>query len=370
MSYQDSAPHAKGVKATVNGIDYLEVYVGNSIQATHYYSTALGFTPIAYAGPETGVRDRTSFVVQQRNIRLTLTCPLTPDGELAQHVNLHGDGIKDIAFLVDSAASAFNEAVKGGARPVMEPTTIEDQYGKVVKSTIATFGDTVHSFIERKLYDGPFLPNYRPMSAAYRVPSPGLNSIDHIAISVRPGQADEYVEFYRNTLAFHQTQAEDVSSEYSAMNTRVVTSPAGNITFVLVEPATGKRKSPIDEYLAYYGDCGVHHIALSTDKIIESVGALCKTGVNFATTPPAYYETLERRVGKISESIETLRELSILVDRDTWGYLMQIFTKPMQSRPTFFYEIIQRVGAHGFGNGNIRALFEAIEREQILRGNV
>jgi 4-hydroxyphenylpyruvate dioxygenase len=352
----------------LNGIDHIEIYTGNASQAAHYYRTSFGYSPIAYAGPETGVRDRISFVIQQGRIRLVLTSALNSRSEVAEHVYRHGDGVKDIAFTVADAAGAFTEAVRRGAYPVMEPAVFEDEAGQVVKATIATLGDTVHSFVQRYSYTGPFFPSYKPINSLLRSPQIGLTGIDHIAFVVEPGQVDRFVDYYQ-ALTFRLSRAEDISSEYSTMNTKVVQDAPGRVIFVLVEPKSAEPRSPIHEYLSYYEGSGVHHIALSSNDIIKSVGALRDTGVEFAGTPRTYYDDLEERVGKIAENKDYLSHLGILVDRDSCGYLMQIFCKPVQGRPTFFFEIIQRTGARGFGSGNIKALYQAIEREQMRRGN-
>jgi 4-hydroxyphenylpyruvate dioxygenase len=353
----------------LKGIDYVEFYVGNARQAMHYYRTAFGFTPVAYAGPETGVRDRVSYAVRQGSIYLVLTSALDADGPIATHVNTHGDGIKDIAFTVDNAEKVFNEVIKHGARPVLEPKSFEDDDGQVRKATVSAFGDTVHSFIERSNHADTFFHGFRALTNQAYVAPTALYAIDHIAIAVERGTVDRWVDYYSNVLGFHQSLEEDIATDYSAMNSKVVQNCTGHIISVLVEPATGKRKSPIDEYLMYYGGAGVHHIALAAKDIVYSVGNLSAHGVEFTSTPRTYYDELEHRIGKFNADVNALRDLHILVDRDEWGYLMQIFSKPVQSRPTFFFEIIQRVGARGFGSGNIKALFEAIEREQLLRGN-
>jgi 4-hydroxyphenylpyruvate dioxygenase len=358
-----------GQSLRFNGIDYIEMYVGNAFQGAHYYRSAFGYTPIAYAGPETGERDRASFAMQQNGIRFALTSALNSHSEIAKHVHHHGDGVKDIALTVDDAAGAFSDAVNRGARPILEPTVFEDESGQVIKATIATLGDTVHSFIQRDTYDGPFFPKYKPIKSSLSSPQVGLTAIDHIALVVEPRMVDSFVKYYQS-LAFQQVRAEDISSEYSAMNTRVVQDATGQIIFVLVEPLSSNRKSPIDEYLLYHEGAGVHHIALSSNDIVKSVRMLLDNGVDFASTPSTYYENLERRVGKIAENKNDLSDLGILVDRDSYGYLMQIFCKPVQGRPTSFFEVIQRVGARGFGSGNIKALYESIELEQIRRGNI
>ncbi len=357
----------------LKGIDYVEFYVGNARQAAHFYRMAFGFLPVAYAGLETGIRDRASFLLQQRNIRLVLTGALGPGSPIAEHVKLHGDGVKDIAFTVGDAERAFEETVKRGARPVMEPRIIEGQKGHVIKATIATYGDTVHSFIQRDSYHGTFLPKYHAIKNPLSAISTGLAAIDHIVGNVELGKMDEWVDFYNQVLGFRQLQHfsdDDISTEYSALMSKVVENGAGRIKFPINEPAKGRRKSQIDEYLEYYRGPGVQHLALLTDDIIATVSALRSNGVDFLRTPDTYYDVLSERVGKIDENVTVLRELGILVDRDDEGYLLQIFTKPLQDRPTVFFEIIQRKGARGFGAGNFKALFEAIEREQARRGNL
>lgn len=357
----------------LKGIDYIEFWVGNARQSAHYFRTAFGYTPTAYAGLETGIRDRTSFVLQQRDIRLVLTGALQPDTPIAEHVRLHGDGVRDIAFTVDDAARAFEATVDRGARPVMEPTVIEGQKGSIVKATIAAYGDTVHSFIQRDGYSGTFLPHFHTIKSPPAVTPTGLAAVDHIVGNVELGKMDQWVDFYNQVLGFRQLQQftdDDISTEYSALMSKVVQNGSGRIKFPINEPANGKRKSQIDEYLQYYGGPGAQHIALLTDDIIATVRRLRANGVEFLRTPETYYEMLAERVGQIDENAEALRELGILVDRDDEGYLLQIFTRPVQDRPTVFFEIIQRKGARGFGAGNFKALFEAIERDQAARGNL
>jgi 4-hydroxyphenylpyruvate dioxygenase len=355
----------------LQGIDYIELYVGNPPQAAHYYRTAFGFSPIAYAGLETKVRDRSSYVMRQGNIHLILTGALTGDSPITRHVMRHGDSVKDIAFVVDNVDRAFDRVVGNGAQPVMEPTLIEDEHGMVRKATMATFGDTVHSLVERLDYEGPFLPGFRAVENAPLAPSMELTEIDHVAVGMALGQLDEWVEFYTRVLSFSEMHEEMVMTEHSAMNSKVVSGADCAIKFPIVEPVSTKKKSQIEEYLSYHDGPGAQHIALRTDNIIESVRSLRATGVEFLSTPNAYYEMLEARVGKIDgATLAALNELDILVDRDEWGRLLQIFTKPLQSRPTLFIEVIERQGARGFGGGNIKALFEAVEREQELRGNV
>lgn len=353
----------------LKGYDHIEFYVGNALQAAYFYRNAFGFTPTAYAGLETNVRDRVSYVMEQRNIRLVLTSPLQNDGAIAAHIARHGDGVKDIAFTVKDSAQAFQETVKRGARPIMEPTVYEDKGGRIVKSVIGVYGDTVHSFIERHEYEGAFLPGYVPAPNKTPWIATGFSAVDHVAVSLRAGELDEWVGFYQDVMGFHESHTEDVDTGYSAMNSKVVENSTGKIKFPMVEPSPSKRKSQIDEYLEFYQGAGVQHVALLTGDILKTVGALRSMGHEFLRTPETYYESLPDRVGKINEDLDELRKLNILVDRDQWGYLMQIFTKPVQSRPTVFMEAIQRKGARGFGSGNIKALFEALEREQTLRGN-
>lgn len=354
----------------LTGYDYLEFYVGNAHQAAHYYRTAFGFTPTAYSGLETGRRDSVSYVVEQGNIRLVLTSALDPSSPVAEHVRVHGDGVKDIAFAVKDAARAYEELLARGARPVAEPSAVEDEKGRVVKATVGVYGDTVHTLVQRDGYEGEFMHGYMPIERKQPLANVGLSAVDHIAVSIEPGQLDRWVEFYESVLSFHESHREDVETAYSAMNSKVVQNSTGRIKFPMVEPASGTRRSQIDEYLEFYHGPGVQHVAFLSGDIVKSVGALRSSGSEFLRTPDTYYEMLRDRVGSIREDVETLRRLNILVDRDDSGYLMQIFTKPVQSRPTVFMEVIQRRGARGFGSGNIRALFEALEREQTLRGNL
>ncbi|HEX9056559.1 MAG TPA: 4-hydroxyphenylpyruvate dioxygenase [Ktedonobacterales bacterium] len=357
--------------------DHIEFYVGNAKQAALYYATTFGFQPVAYAGLETGIRDRASYVLQQGKIRFVLTSALTPESEIAQFAWRHGDGVKDIALEVPDAEQAYHETIKRGARSAMEPTVIEDKNGRIKRAAIYTYGDTIHSFIERQEYTGPFLPGYRAVDASAGQPErdTGLRAVDHCVGNVELGQMDEWVKYYENVMGFsqiiHFTDA-DISTEYSALMSKVMEGGNGKIKFPINEPAQSQKKgkSQIQEYLDYYGGPGVQHVALITGDILASVGKLKAQGVQFLSTPTTYYEELEGRVGKIDEPIEELAKLGILVDRDDDGYLLQIFTKNAQDRPTLFFEIIQRKGARGFGDGNFKALFEAIEREQALRGNL
>lgn len=357
----------------IQAIDYVEFYVGNAKQAAHFYRTALGFTPVAYAGLETGVRDRASYLLTQGQIRFVLTAAIGEDHPIAEHVRKHGDGVRDIALRVDDATYSFHETVKRGARPIMEPTTYEDEHGKVVKATIATYGDTVHTFVERKNYSGTWAPGYRAIQSPGEVRPTGVVAIDHMVGNVELNKMLDWVKFYEDVMGFAQFQTfddKDISTDYSALMSKVMAGGGGKVKFPINEPAEGKKKSQIQEYLDFYGCPGVQHIALITGDIIKTVADLTERGIEFLRTPTSYYQELEARVGKIAEPLDELERLGILVDRDDEGYLLQIFSKPIQDRPTVFFEIIQRKGARGFGKANFRALFEAIEREQELRGNI
>jgi 4-hydroxyphenylpyruvate dioxygenase len=357
----------------INGTDYIEFYVGNARQASVYYRAAFGYRLVAYRGPETGTRDRASYVLQQDKVRLVLTTPLTPDGPIADHVRLHGDGVKDLALWVDDARDAFNKAVERGARVAYQPQVLKDADGEVIVAGICTYGDTIHSLVERKNYRGPFMPGFRPAASRYDPPPVGLKYVDHCVGNVQLGKMNEWVGFYEKVLGFYNLISFDdkaISTEYSALMSMVVANGNGRIKFPLNEPAEGRRKSQIDEYLEFYRGPGCQHIAIATDEIVKTVSALRDRGVEFLQVPGTYYDTVLDRVGHIDEDIAPLKELGILVDRDDEGYLLQIFTKPVQDRPTLFYEIIQRKGAKSFGAGNFKALFEAIEREQAERGNL
>src|SRR5437660_447182 len=359
----------------IQNYDYLEFYVGNAKQAAYYFSNAWGFTPIAYAGLETGLRDRSSYVVEQGNVRFVLTSPLGPEGEIAESVKLHGDGVKNIALRVDDAERAYREATRRGANGVTEPTALKDDYGVVKTAAIALYGDTVLSFVERQDYKGAFLPNYRPVDSNVprRARAAGLAAIDHVVGNVELGKMNEWVAFFERVLGFTQLVHFDdraISTEYSALMSKVMQNGSGRIKFPINEPAKGRRKSQIEELLDFYCGPGVQHIALNTSDIITTVRGLEERGVEFLKTPRNYYETVLDRVGNISEDVNQLAELSILVDHDDEGYLLQIFSKPIVNRPTVFFEIIERKGARGFGEGNFKALFEALEHEQELRGNL
>jgi 4-hydroxyphenylpyruvate dioxygenase len=357
----------------INGTDYIEFYVGNAKQASLYYQTAFGFKQVAYRGPETGTRDRSSYVIEQGKVRLVLTTPLRPDGPIAAHVAKHGDGVRDLALWVDDARDAFAKAVERGATAVQEPTVLKDDHGEVVTAAIQTYGETIHSLVERSNYQGPFMPGFVAASSRYAPAPVGLLYVDHCVGNVELGAMNKWVEFYSRVLGFFNLISFDdkaISTEYSALMSKVVSSGNGRIKFPLNEPAAGRKKSQIDEYLDFYRGPGVQHIAVATNDIIATVTAMRDRGVEFLRVPTTYYDSVLDRVGHIDEDITPLRELGILVDRDEEGYLLQIFTKPVQDRPTVFYEMIQRKGAKSFGAGNFKALFEAIEREQGLRGNL
>jgi 4-hydroxyphenylpyruvate dioxygenase len=354
----------------LKGFDYIEFYVGNASQAAHFYRSALGFKITARAGLETGVRDHTSIVLEQNNIRLLLTAAQGPDGPIARHVSAHGDSVKDVAFLVDDVEKVFNQVVARGAKPVANPTRLQDAYGCVYKATVAAYGDTVHSFVQRDAYNGPFFQGFHASTDRESKSKVGLLEVDHIAIGAEAGMLHELVDFYCDVFGFRLSHEENVASEYSAMNSKVVQNSTGRIKFPIVEPAAGKGRSQINEYLSYHQGPGVQHIALLASDIVTSVRSLQDNYIEFLRTPDNYYDALESRVGEIDVDQKAIRELGILVDRDEWGYLMQTFTKPLHSRPTVFLEIIQRKDARGFGGGNIRALFEALEREQAQRGNL
>ena len=357
----------------INGTDYVEFYVGNAKQASHYYRAAFGYQLVAYRGPETGVRDRASYLLQQGKIRLVLTTALGPESPIAEHVHKHGDGVKDYALWVDDARAAYATAVERGAIPKQEPRVHRDDDGEVVIAAIGTYGDTIHSLVERRNYRGAFLPGFRTVTPRYQPKGVGLQYVDHCVGNVELGQMNRWVQYYgdvmgfRNLITFDDT---DISTEYSSLMSKVMANGNDRIKFPINEPASGKKKSQIEEYLDFYRGPGAQHLALATDNIIETVTSLRDRGVEFLQAPTTYYQELQGRVGKIDEPLDQLESLGILVDRDPDGYLLQIFTKPVEDRPTLFYEIIQRKGAKSFGKGNFKALFEAIEKEQELRGNL
>lgn len=368
-------PQAGTAKDTfpINGTDYVEFWVGNAKQSAHYYCSAFGYTLTAYCGPETGVRDRASYVLEQGKVRLVLTTALAPEHEIAAHVHTHGDGVRDLALWVDDAREAWRLAVERGAISSREPTVLTDADGEVIVAGIRTYGDTVHTLVERKHYRGVFMPGFVPRSSEFASKPVGLQYIDHCVGNVELGQMNRWVGYYEKILGFFNLISFDdkaISTEYSALMSKVVSNGNGRIKFPLNEPAQGRKKSQIEEYLEFYRGPGCQHIAIATDDIISTVRELRSRGIEFLRVPTTYYDTVLDRVGTIDEDLAPLRELGILVDRDDEGYLLQIFTKPIEDRPTLFYEIIQRKGAISFGAGNFKALFEAIEREQGLRGNL
>lgn len=357
----------------LNGTDYLEFYVGNAKQSAYYYQMAWGYELVAYAGLETGVKDRASYVLQQGKIRLVLTTSFDPNSEITKHVAKHGDGVKVLALWVDDAERSFNETVKRGAKPASPSQTLKDESGEVKVASIHTYGETLHTFVERKNYKGIFLPGYKPAKSLLKTSPVGLKVVDHCVGNVELGQMNQWVKFYEDVMGFKLLitfDDKDISTEYTALMSKVVSNGNGYVKFPINEPAKGKKKSQIDEYLEFYKGSGVQHIALLTDDIISTVTELRKRGVDFLYVPETYYDDLFSRVGKIDEDIEEIKKLNILVDRDEEGYLLQLFTKPVEDRPTVFFEIIQRKGAKSFGKGNFKALFEAIEREQEQRGTL
>ena len=358
----------------LNGTDYVEFWVGNARQAAHFYRTAFGFRLAAYRGPETGTRDRASYVLVQNKIRFVLTTALHPDHPIAEHVRLRGDGVRDIALWVDDADAAWQATLERGARSVRPPETLSDEHGEAKIAAISTYGDTIHTFVERKNYRGVFLPGFTPTAEEDPIARPvGLKYIDHMVGNVGWGEMNRWVDFYHDVMGFKMFKHfddKDISTDYSALMSKVMSNGNERVKFPINEPAEGKRKSQIEEYLEFYRGPGVQHIAMATDNIIETVDALRRQGVDFLRVPSTYYDDLQSRTGPIDEPIAELRELGILVDRDDEGYMLQIFTRPVEDRPTLFYEVIQRKGSRSFGKGNFKALFEAIEREQALRGNL
>ena len=357
----------------INGTDYVELYVGNAKQAAHYYKTAFGFQELAYAGLETGVKDRVSYVLVQDKIRLILTTPFDPESEISHHIRLHGDGVKVIALWVDDARKAFEETTKRGAKAYMEPTVTSDQFGEIVRSGIHTYGETVHIFVERKNYTGVFMPGFEKWETEYQPISTGLKFIDHMVGNVEMGSMNKWSDFYGDVMGFANLVTfddKDISTEYTALMSKVMSNGNGRIKFPINEPAIGKKKSQIEEYLDFYQGPGCQHIAVATDDIVFTISEMRKRGVEFLYVPGTYYDTVKDRVGVIEEDLEELKKWGIMVDRDEDGYLLQIFTKPIEDRPTLFFEIIQRKGAKSFGKGNFQALFESIEAEQERRGTL
>ena len=366
-----SPPVPKNDEMPLLGIDHIELYVGNAVQAAHFFTHALGFRETAFAGLETGMRDRSTRVVEQGRIRFVLTAPLHGGSEITRHVADHGDGVKVVGLSVPDAQEAYRVAVRRGARGLLEPHTVSDEHGKVTMATIATYGETVHTFVERDSYEGAFLPGFQPADEGS---DDGMFAgIDHVVGNVELGRMEEWVAYYERVFGFTEMirfTDEDISTEYSALMSKVMADGSGRIKFPINEPAEGERKSQIEEYLEFYGGPGVQHIALSTTDIVKTVRKLQDRGVRFLRTPGSYYDDLPERIGEIDEDLDDLSELGILADRDDEGYLLQIFSKPLGDRPTLFLEVIERHGARGFGEGNFKALFEAIEREQERRGNL
>ena len=357
----------------INGTDYVEFYVSNAKQAAHFYKTAFGFQSLAYSGLETGSTTKTSYVLAQDKIRIVLTSPMSGNTEIEEHITKHGDGIKVIALWVDDATKAWEETTKRGAKSYMKPAKMEDENGLVIHSGIHTYGDTVHVFIERKNYNGIFLPGFKKWESTYKPESTGLKYIDHMVGNVGWNEMNIWEDFYRDVMGFANLitfDDKDISTQFTALMSKVMTNGNGRIKFPINEPAKGAKKSQIEEYLEFYNGPGCQHIAIATDNIIDTVKKMQDRGVEFLHVPKSYYDTVLNRVGEIDEKIDKLKQLSILVDRDDEGYLLQIFTKPIQDRPTLFFEIIQRKGAQSFGKGNFKALFEAIEDEQRKRGTL
>ncbi|HSQ44032.1 MAG TPA: 4-hydroxyphenylpyruvate dioxygenase [Ginsengibacter sp.] len=355
------------------GTDYVEFYVGNAKQAAHYYKTAFGFQSLAYAGPETGLKDRASYVIRQNKLTFILTTPLRPGNEIADHISKHGDGVKVLALKVEDATSAWKETTQRGGKSYMKPMTLKDENGEVIMSGIYTYGETVHLFIERKNYTGVFMPGFRKWQTDYNPPQTGLLYVDHCVGNVGWNQMNKWVKFYEQVMGFRNILSfddKDISTEYSALMSKVMSNGNGYVKFPINEPAEGKKKSQVEEYLEFYNGEGCQHIAIATHNIIDTVTKLKERGVEFLKIPASYYATVLDRVGHIDEDLKPLSELGILIDRDDEGYLLQIFSKPVEDRPTLFFEIIQRKGAQSFGKGNFKALFEAIEREQAERGNL
>ncbi|WP_289138865.1 4-hydroxyphenylpyruvate dioxygenase [uncultured Brevibacillus sp.] len=351
--------------------DYLEFYTSNAKQTMHYFTKAFGFEAVAYSGLETGSREKVSYVLKQNHMTFVISGALNPDNPIAEFVKKHGDGVKDVALRVEDCEQAYREAVSRGAIPIMEPTEYKDEFGTVKKAIIGTYGENIHSFIERKNYNGPFFPGYISYESPIKAEGTGIVGIDHIVGNVEV--MDEWVEYYQKVMGFTAVQnfsEDDISTEYSALMSKVMQSGTGRIKFPINEPAEGRRKSQIQEFLEFYKGPGVQHIAILTNDIIDTVSKLQANGVDFLSVPDTYYEELKDRVGEIDEDIDALKKLGVLVDRDDEGYLLQLFSKPIVDRPTLFIEIIQRKGARGFGNGNFKALFEALEREQERRGNL
>ena len=357
----------------LQGTDYVEFYVGNAKQAAHFYKTAFGFQSLAYAGPETGMKDRVSYVIRQHKLTFVLTTPLKSDNQIADHIYKHGDGVKVLALIVEDATAAWNETTSRGGKSYLAPTTLKDEHGELVLSGIHTYGDTVHLFVERKNYNGVFMPGFREWKSNYNPATTGLLYVDHCVGNVGWNQMNPWVKFYEDVMGFKNILSfddNDISTEYSALMSKVMSNGNGYVKFPINEPAEGKKKSQVEEYLDFYDGEGVQHVAIATNDIVATVTELQHRGIEFLSIPASYYETVLDRVGKIDEDLQPLQDLGILIDRDNEGYLLQIFSKPLEDRPTLFFEIIQRKGAKSFGKGNFKALFEALEREQDARGNL
>ena len=357
----------------LEGTDYVEFYVGNAKQAAHFYKTAFGFQSLAYAGPETGIKDKVSYVIRQNKLTFVLTTPLRSNNEIADHIYKHGDGVKVIALKVNDARKSYEETSKRGGKSYLQPTVLKDENGEVVISGIHTYGETVHLFIERKNYNGIFMPGYKKWESNYNPESTGLLYVDHCVGNVGWNQMNPWVKFYEEVMGFRNILSfddKDISTEYSALMSKVMSNGNGFVKFPINEPAEGKKKSQVEEYLDFYNGEGVQHVAIATADIVATVTELQKRGIEFLNIPASYYETVLERVGTIDEDLQPLQDLGILIDRDNEGYLLQIFSKPLEDRPTLFFEIIQRKGAQSFGKGNFKALFEALEREQEARGNL
>ncbi|MCX6314079.1 MAG: 4-hydroxyphenylpyruvate dioxygenase [Sphingobacteriales bacterium] len=373
MNNIQSIPVTQNDFLPLQGTDYVEFYVGNAKQAAHFYKTAFGFQSLAYAGPETGMKDKVSYVIRQHKLTFVLTTPLKMDNEIADHIYRHGDGVKVLALQVEDARSAFEETTKRGGKVYMEPQSLKDADGEVVLSGIHTYGDTVHIFVERKNYKGIFMPGFRAWKSKYNPESTGLLYVDHCVGNVGWNQMNPRVKFYEEVMGFRNILSfddKDISTEYSALMSKVMSNGNGYVKFPINEPAEGKKKSQVEEFLDFYNGEGVQHVAMATHDIVKTVTELQSRGIEFLNIPASYYVDVLDRVGKIDEDLAPLQELGILIDRDNEGYLLQIFSKPLEDRPTLFFEIIQRKGAKSFGKGNFKALFEALEREQDARGNL
>jgi 4-hydroxyphenylpyruvate dioxygenase len=372
-----AAPQARSSAETdflpLQGTDYVEFYVGNAKQAAHFYKTAFGFQSLAYSGPETGTKEKASYVIRQNKLTFVLTTPLRSNNPITEHIHKHGDGVKVLALKVEDATSAWEETTKRGGKSYLEPVTLSDDDGELVMSGIHTYGDTVHLFIERGNYRGTFMPGFRKWESAYNPPETGLLYVDHCVGNVGWNQMNPWVKFYEEVMGFRNILTfddKDISTEYSALMSKVMSNGNGFVKFPINEPAEGKKKSQVEEYLDFYNGEGVQHVAVATNDIVKTVTDLQKRGVEFLKIPASYYATVLDRVGHIDEDLEPLQQLGILIDRDEEGYLLQIFSKPVEDRPTLFFEIIQRKGAKSFGKGNFKALFEALEKEQDARGNL